>query len=50
LDEPTTHLDEGAAASFWEELSAHLTAGGCAVLSSHKDVPLPGAKVITFHG
>ena len=49
-DEPTTHLDDKAAAQFWASLVSHLKEGGAAVLTSHAPIPLCNAKVIVLHG
>jgi heme exporter protein A len=48
LDEPTVSLDAAAVALLVDAVSAHLKSGGLAVLATHVDLPLEGARVIRF--
>lgn len=43
LDEPFTALDTRGVQVLTELLARHLTGGGCAVVTTHQEVPLPGA-------
>lgn len=43
LDEPFTALDTRGVAVLTGLLAAHLARGGCAVVTTHQEVPLPGA-------
>lgn len=43
LDEPFTALDTRGVGVLTGLLSEHLSRGGCAVVTTHQDVPLPGA-------
>ena len=44
LDEPTVSLDGANVARFAEAVRAHLSAGGSAVIATHIDLGLPGAR------
>ncbi len=44
LDEPTTALDQQAAAAFREATAAHCEAGGMAVLATHVELGLPAVR------
>jgi len=46
LDEPFTALDAAASALLQTLLHEHLSGGGSAVLSSHRELSLPGAKIL----
>lgn len=43
LDEPFTALDTRGVHVLTDLLAAHLARGGCAVVTTHQEVPLPGA-------
>ena len=44
LDEPTTALDAAGVATLQEQLAAHLTRGGIAVIATHQDLALPAGS------
>jgi len=46
LDEPTVSLDSAAVGLFAQAVSAHLAAGGLAVIATHIDLGLPDAQVL----
>jgi heme exporter protein A len=46
LDEPTVSLDAAATARFAGVVRAHLASGGAAVIATHVDLGLPGARVL----
>jgi heme exporter protein A len=46
LDEPFTALDVKAVDLLSNLISAHVTAGGMAVLTSHQAMPIPGGRVV----
>lgn len=47
-DEPTTHLDQGAATHFWRQVENHLANGGAAVVTAHASVPLVQARTLNL--
>lgn len=46
LDEPTVSLDAASVARFAAAIEAHLAGGGAALLASHVDLGLAGAKTL----
>ncbi len=44
LDEPTTALDAAGVATLQEQVAAHLTRGGIAVIATHQDLALPAGS------
>jgi heme exporter protein A len=46
LDEPTVSLDAASVALFVQVISAHLAAGGLAVIATHIDLGLPDAQTL----
>lgn len=44
LDEPTVSLDQASVARFAQVLAAHLGQGGAALIATHVDLGLPGAR------
>jgi heme exporter protein A len=44
LDEPATNLDAAGQLVFSSLLSAHLAAGGAAIVATHREIVLPGAS------
>lgn len=46
MDEPTVSLDTDAVAMFAHAVSAHLRAGGSALMATHIDLGLPQAEVL----
>ncbi len=46
LDEPSVSLDSVAVGRFAEAVTAHLAAGGLAVIATHIDLGLPDARVL----
>lgn len=46
LDEPFTALDVDAVAWLGGVVAEHVRAGGCAVLTSHQDIPLPAGRTL----
>lgn len=46
LDEPTVSLDTENVARFASAVTAHLAAGGSAIIATHIDLGLPGARVL----
>lgn len=45
LDEPFSALDADSVARLAERISEHARSGGLALLTTHQEVPLPGARV-----
>lgn len=45
LDEPFSALDADAVGRLTARVATHLQAGGMALLTTHQEVPLPGARV-----
>ena len=50
LDEPTVSLDAANVAVFGRVVAAHLAGGGAAVLATHIDLGLPGARELDVSG
>ena len=48
LDEPATSLDEAGEAMLGRLLSAHLDAGGMAMVATHRDLPLPPTATLSL--
>ncbi len=48
LDEPSIGLDASSKASLWQAVSAHVSAGGLAVISSHEDVPVAPQQTLSL--
>jgi heme exporter protein A len=46
LDEPTVSLDTGNVARFAAAVETHLASGGAALIATHIDLGLPGARVL----
>ena len=46
LDEPTVGLDAAAVAALERALAMHRAAGGCAVVTTHQPLDLPGAQTL----
>jgi len=44
LDEPVTNLDAAGQAVFEQLLTAHLAAGGAAIIATHRPIDVPGAQ------
>lgn len=50
LDEPTTAMDNTAAAKFTDLITAHLEAGGAALMTSHQDIGIQSAERLLLSG
>ena len=50
LDEPTVALDADSVARLERLITAHLDAGGMAVIATHNDMNLPGAGTLALAG
>lgn len=48
LDEPTTAMDAGATRHFADLIEAHIAAGGAALITTHLDLPIAGARIVTI--
>ena len=49
LDEPTTALDDAGRITLRDTLTAHLAAGGIAVIATHEDLPLAAGARRALH-
>jgi heme exporter protein A len=50
LDEPTVSLDAASSLQLERVVADHLSGGGLAIVSTHLDLKLPGAAVLTLGG
>ncbi|MFN3233229.1 MAG: heme ABC exporter ATP-binding protein CcmA [Alphaproteobacteria bacterium] len=50
LDEPTVALDKVAVQQLLKALQSHLAGGGMAIIATHDDLPLAGARTLELSG